>query len=44
VEDMYSEVAHGNYLTDPNWIQGYGLLEKYQMSFDWHILPNQLKQ
>ena len=41
---QYSEAKHDRYLTDSNWIQGFGLLEKYQMSFELHILPNQMKR
>ena len=39
---QYSETKHDNYLTDPNWIKGYGLLEKYQLSFELHVLPRQM--
>ena len=39
---QYSEPAHDNYLTDPAWIKGFGLLEKYNLSFDLHVLPHQM--
>lgn len=40
----YSEATHDNFLTDQNWIQGFSLLEKYQMSFEIHVLPHQMKR
>lgn len=39
---QYSEAVHDNYLTDPAWINGFGLLEKYNLSFDLHVLPHQM--
>lgn len=39
---QYSEPAHDNYLTDPTWIKGFGLLAKYGLSFDLHVLPHQM--
>ena len=39
---QYSEPAHDNYLTDPAWIKGFGLLEKYNLSFELHVLPRQM--
>ena len=41
---QYSEAKHDNFLTDVKWIEGFGLLEKYQMSFDMQILPRQMKR
>ena len=41
---QYCAVSHDNYLTDPNWIKGFSLLEKYNLSFDLHILPHQMKR
>ena len=38
----YSTVSHDGYLTDPNWIKGFSLLEKYNLSFDLQILPGQM--
>ncbi|XP_064404857.1 uncharacterized protein y4mH-like isoform X1 [Halichondria panicea] len=40
----YNAVPHDDYLTDPNWIRGFALLEKYNLSFDLHILPGQMKR
>ena len=39
-----SLAAHDNYLTDPAWIKGFGLLEKYELSFDLLILPHQMSR
>ena len=39
---QYSEPAHDNFLTDPTWIKGFGLLEKYNFSFELHVLPRQM--
>lgn len=39
---QYSEPTHDNYLTDPVWIKGFGLLEKYNLSFELHVLPRQM--
>lgn len=41
---QYSEGTHDNFLTDKDWIQGFGLLEQYQMSFEMSILPHQMKR
>ena len=41
---QYSETKHDNYLTDPNWIRSFALLEKYQLSFDLQILPRQMQR
>lgn len=41
---QFSEVKHDNYLSDKGWIEGFGLLEKYQMSFEFHILPVQMNR
>lgn len=40
----YSEQEHDNYLTDPKWLAGVGLLEKYRLSFELHVLPHQMKR
>lgn len=40
----YSEQKHDNYLTDPRWLAGVGLLEKYGLSFELHVLPHQMKR
>ena len=42
-EPMFFEPEH-NYLIDKNWIEGFGLLEKYNMSFDLNIMPPRMKQ
>ena len=34
----------GDYLTDSSWRAGFGLLQRYDMSFDLQILPHQLVQ
>ena len=39
---QYNAPTHDNYLTDPAWIKGFGLLEKYNLSFDLHVLPRQM--
>ena len=41
---LYSEQKHDNYLTDPKWLNGLALLEKYNLSFELHILPAQMKR
>ena len=41
---QYSETSHDNYLTDPVWRKGVELLEKYNLSFEMHVLPHQLKR
>ena len=41
---QYSLATHDNYLTDPNWIQGFGLLEKYNLSFELQVLPHQMNR
>ena len=40
----YSEQVHDNFLTDPKWLAGIGLLEKYNLSFELHVLPAQMKR
>ena len=40
----YNAVSHDNYLTDPNWIRGFALLEKYNLSFELHLLCGQMKR
>ena len=39
---QYSLAPHDNYLTDPAWIKGFGLLEKYNLSFELQVLPHQM--
>ncbi len=41
---QHSLAKHDNFLTDVKWIEGFGLLEKYQMSFEMLILPRQMKR
>ena len=41
---IYSEQKHDNFLTDPKWLAGVGLLEKYNLSFEFHVLPHQMKR
>ena len=38
----YSEAAHDNFLTDPQWLKGVGLLEKFGLSLELHVLPRQM--
>ncbi len=38
----YSEASHDGFLTEPLWLKGLALLEKYGMSFELHILPRQM--
>jgi len=33
----------GDYLTDPNFLRGFALLEKYHLSFDLHVWYHQMK-
>ena len=39
---IYSEAPHDNFLTDPQWLKGLALLEKYNLSFEMHVLPRQM--
>jgi len=39
---VYSEASHDNFLSDPQWLKGLALLEKYNLSFEMHILPRQM--
>ena len=39
---FYSMCDRPDYLTDPAWQRGYGLLAKFGMSFDLQIFPHQL--
>ena len=39
---IYSEAAHDEFLTDPQWLKGVVLLEKFNLSFELHILPAQM--
>ena len=41
---QYSEVEHDNYLTDPKWLRGVALLEKYNLSFELTVLPHQMQR
>lgn len=43
-QPVYNSAPHDDYLTDPNWIRGFALLEKYDLSFEFHILPGQMKR
>ena len=38
----YCEVDSDDYLTNPEWLEGLGLLTKYNLSFDLHCLPRQM--
>jgi predicted TIM-barrel fold metal-dependent hydrolase len=37
-----SFVERNDLLTDPKWLQGFGLLEKYAFSFDLQLYPHQM--
>ena len=39
---IYSEATHDEFLTDPQWLKGVGLLQKFGLSFELHILPSQM--
>ena len=41
---QYSEQNNDNFLTDPKWLAGVALLEKYDLSFELHVLPHQMKR
>lgn len=41
---QYSEQDSDRYLTDPKWLAGVSLLEKYKLSFELHVLPHQMKR
>ena len=41
---FYSQEKHDNFLTDEKWLAGLALLEKYNLSFEIHVLPHQLKR
>lgn len=41
---QYSEQVHDNFITDPQWQSGFALLEKYNLSFDLHILAGQMQR
>ena len=43
-KSQYSETKHDSYLTDPQWLCGIALLEKYGLSFEIHVLPHQMKR
>ena len=38
------QAPHDNYLTDPAWQSGLGLLEKYNLSFDLHVISCQMER
>lgn len=38
------QAAHDNFLTDPAWQRGIALLEKYNLSFDLHIVSYQMER
>lgn len=38
----YSFVERSDLLTDPKWLRGFGLLEKYSFSFDLQLYPHQM--
>lgn len=39
---IFSEAPHDKYLTDPQWLKGVSLLQKFGLSFELHILPCQM--
>ena len=39
---QYCEVESDDYLTNQKWLEGLGLLAKYNLSFDLHCLPRQM--
>ena len=41
---QYSETKHDNFLTDPQWLKGVALLEKYNLSLEIHVLPRQMQR
>ena len=41
---QYSETKHDNFLTDPQWLKGVALLEKYNLSLELHVLPRQMQR
>ena len=41
---IFSEQDHDNFLTDPKWLSGVALLEKYNLSFELLVLPHQMKR
>lgn len=38
----YCEADSDDYLTNPKWLEGLGLLTKYNLSFELHCLPRQM--
>ena len=38
----FSLPTQNDYLMDPKWIEGFGLLEKYNLSFELQVLPQQM--
>ena len=38
------QAPHDNYLTNPVWQKGIGLLEKYNFSFDLHVVSYQMER
>ena len=41
---QFSVQPHDNLLTDPQWQKGYALLEKYNLSFELHVLGHQMQR
>ena len=41
---IFSEQVHDNFLTDPKWLSGVALLEKYNLSLEMQVLPHQMKR
>lgn len=41
---IFGEQDHDNFLTDPKWLSGVALLEKYNLSLEMQVLPHQMKR
>jgi predicted TIM-barrel fold metal-dependent hydrolase len=41
---IYSEAPHDDFLTNPKWLEGVALLQKFGLSFEIHILPAQMQR
>jgi len=41
--EMYRLAARPDYMTDPDWLKGFSLLEKHNLSFDLQIYEHQMK-
>lgn len=39
---IYFKAPHDNYLTDPQWLKGVALLEEFNLSFEFNVLPAQM--